>query len=94
MSNLRITKHAYGRAKERFRWKKSSLERMAKEALDRGVSYKTISGGLHRFLTKLYKSEENCNNILVYGEVVFFFKGTTLITLYHLPNRFKKYINK
>lgn len=92
--DLIITDHAYKRAKERFRWKRSSLDRTAREAFKNGITHKDTKGSLNRFITKLWKEYENCGNIRIYGEVIYFFKGSLLITLYQIPNKYKKYVSK
>ena len=68
-----IIKHAYERAKERFRWKHDVLNKMAKKAYLEGIEHKGTKGTLHKFITKLWFEHRHCNNIRIYGENIYFF---------------------
>lgn len=89
---VNITNHAYERAKERLRWSPTVLDKMAEKAFHDGVRHSDTKGSLNRFITSIWFDYKNCNNIRIHGENMFFFAGETLITLYQLPNNFKKHI--
>ena len=89
--NITITDHAYDRAKERLGLKRESLNRVAVKAFEGGKKHGDIKGTLHRFITKLWFEHKNCNNVRIYGENIFFFCNTTLITLYRLENKLIKH---
>lgn len=89
-----LTDHSIEQAKVRFKWNKDSLERMATKAFEEGILHKDTKGQLNRYINKLYLKYEVCNNIRIYGEVVYLFKNGLLITLYQIPNEFKKYLKK
>lgn len=82
---MKITDHAYDRAKDRFRWKKKTIERMAKRALENGMSHKDTKGSLRKYFSGLWDKNKSANNIRIYGENVYLFSGVTLITLYRIP---------
>ena len=90
--DIKITSHAYEKAKERMKWKKKSLDNMAKKALERWVMHKDTKSKLHRYITKLYLSHKKCNNIRIYWEDLYFFRDTTLVTIYRLPTVMIKYL--
>ncbi|MGV6830291.1 MAG: hypothetical protein ACWA5P_01855 [bacterium] len=81
-----ITTHAYGRAKERLSWKKPTLERMAERALLNGKTHAQSRGRLKKYIDKLWFKNKTANNIKIYGQNLYIFHGSTLITLYRLPN--------
>lgn len=90
--NLIITSHAYERAKERLGWDAGALEKMAKRSFSDGIKHSDTKGKLNRWLTKLWFNYKTCNNVRIYGQNIFFFRNNILITLYQVPNEFKKYI--
>lgn len=90
--NLIATKHAYDRAKQRLGWKKRVLNRMMIKAFKNGITHSQITGRLERYITNVWRKNKNVNNIRIYGEDIYFFAGTTLITMYRVPTEFTKYI--
>lgn len=89
---IKITRHAYKRAKERFQWKKSVLKKMSTLAMREGMSHGDTRGQLNLFITKLYKERRTANNIKIYGQDLFLFSGNTLITVYRVPNEYLGHI--
>ena len=49
---------------------------------------------LHRYLDSVYLSYGNANQMRIYGEALFIFSGSKLITVYALPTKYrgKKYL--
>lgn len=88
-----ITDHAYQRARQRLGWKKRSLERMLKRAFAQGRRVDDYSGEFGRYLTAKCRGEGVANTLIIYGEIMFFFCNSTLITLYQVPNKFSRYLN-
>jgi hypothetical protein len=84
--NIVITEHAYNRAKERLKWKKATLDRMAYKAYKEGLSHKEVNGRIKNYLEDIYRADTKLNNMRVYGENIFIFTGSRLITIYRLPN--------
>ncbi|WP_294203117.1 hypothetical protein [uncultured Chryseobacterium sp.] len=87
-----ITIHAYERARERYRWKKVTLIKMAQIAFKEGVKYSDTKGELKKFINKVQQNNQKVNNIRLYGQDIYFFDDNVLITLYQLPNTLKKYM--
>lgn len=88
--NLSITDHAYQRAKERLSISKKSVDRLADSAFENGIRHSDIKGQFKRYIDKLYFQYKTANNIRIYGEIIFLFANNTLITLYQVPQEFRK----
>jgi len=92
---ISISQHAFQRAKERFSLNEKSLQRLSERAFSEGIKRKDVKfGKFGRFLDRLFLSKLTADNIRVYGEIIFFFRGSHLVTLYQLPNEYKKSITK
>ena len=87
---FKITKHAYERAKERFKWKPKTLDRMVPKAFENGITHAETKGQLKKYLDSLWHRNKSVNNIRIYGEDVYFFSDYTLITLYRIPSDLTK----
>jgi hypothetical protein len=91
---MKLTKHATNRIKERIGIPKSSAEKMGNLALTKGICHNQTSGSFRKYFDFLYLSHGNANNVRVYGEMVYLFNNETLITVFPLPNEYKKIIKK
>lgn len=91
-----LTTHSKERLKERCGLPKKSVERMAQKALDDGICKDETVGALNRYIGMLWNQGKNADKLRIYGEYIFLFKGSVLITVMELPNRFKhkNYIKK
>lgn len=85
-----ITEHAYQRAKERLSLNNKALDRMAVKAYVEGIKHSDTTGKLNKYITGLWGKYKTANNIRIYGEVIFLFAKNRLITVYQIPNEFKK----
>ena len=85
-----VTNHAYKRAKKRMRWSKSTTNKMARLALEKGKSHSDIKGKLNRYISKLWFTNKTANNTKIYGEDVYLFNNNTLITIYRVPTQLIK----
>lgn len=86
----KTTKHAERRIKQRCGIQLGSSTRFADLALERGLTHSQTTGSLKRFIDGLYLDKKLANNIRVYGDKVFLFRGTTLITVVQLPQKYLK----
>jgi hypothetical protein len=66
---------------------------MVELAAVKGIEHKDTVGRLNRYLSKLYFTERKANNIRIYGEHIYLFHDSTLITVLLLPNIFKKHVH-
>ena len=89
---IRITFHAYDRAKERLRWKVKVLDKMAEKAFLEGVKHKDTRGALNKYLNEIWSNHKKSDNVRIYGEVIFLFANNVLITLYQLPYELRKHV--
>ena len=89
---MKITNHANNRGKKRLGFKGKALEKKCELALLNGLKQSDAKGSLKRFLDGLYLKHRNANGIRVYEEYCYLFRGSTLLTIIHLPNQYKKYL--
>lgn len=90
----RVTKHAAKRMKERLGISKSTSEKNAEKALRLGIRHSDTSGSLHRYITSLYWKEQTANNARIYCGNVYIFHNETLITVFPLPQRYRKTVER
>lgn len=79
---MKITKHAYRRAKQRLGLGRKAFTNLAYKARKEGVT--DFKGRLVHRRNEILSKYPNCT-VVMYGEVLYIFKGDFLITLYHLP---------
>lgn len=87
---MRITRHAEKRTRLRLGLPKQSVTKNAENALQYGLAHKDTTGSLNRYITGLYLKHRSGNNIRIYCDTVYIFSGDKLITLFPLPQRYKK----
>lgn len=75
-------------------WKSQSLEKMASKAYNEGLKQSNTKGRLSKYITKLFFESQVANQVRIYCETIFLFKGNILITLYQIPNNLKKLTHK
>lgn len=89
-----VTLHAGKRIRERIGVNKKSIQSVSDRALTKGLSHDGLTGKLKKYIDKLYFRSKTANNIKIYAEKVYIFKGNTLITVVSLPTGLKKIANK
>jgi len=89
---MELTQHAIERSKERLNLNEVSLQRLAEKALQQGKTHSECKGQLRKYINKVYLQYKTANNIRISGEIIFFFVGDKLITLYQIPNNLKKWL--
>lgn len=87
---ITITEHAYDRMKERLGWNKKAADRMAPKAFRKGIRHGETRGSLHRYLDSIWFSHQNATDMRIYGQAIFIFRGKTLITVYEMPQKYRK----
>lgn len=87
---IKISRHAKKRMKERCGLNKKASERLAYIAYTKGLTHSELCGRLKRYVDYLYFREEKANAIRIYGNEVYIFQGNVLITVFDLPNRYLK----
>ena len=85
-----VTDHAARRTKERLGISKRISEKNADKALQMGIRHSETSGSLHRYITALYWKNQTANNVRIYCENVYIFHNDTLITVFPLPQKYRK----
>lgn len=83
-----VTNHAKKRIRQRAGVGKKACQRLAANAVERGVNRTQLTGSVRRYLDKLYFSHDDCTDIIVYSNKVFVFAKTVLVTVMHLPSKY------
>jgi hypothetical protein len=89
-----VTKHAGKRIKKRAGIGKDGVERIAKKALNEGITHSQTNGTLKKYLDKIYFKYQNANGLRIYGHFVFVFHGSILITMWAIPTKFIAHVDK
>lgn len=85
-----ITKHAMKRSKSRLGLSKDGSEKNATRALINGISHSDTAGALNKYITSLYFKHKTANNVRIYCGSVYIFCNDVLITVFPLPQKFRK----
>lgn len=91
---MNVTKHATKRIKTRLGVPKQSSDRIAGQALEYGIRHSDTTGALNRYITNLYFRHSTANNIRVFNSYVYIFQDEKLITVFQLPQKFRKAANR
>lgn len=85
-----VTAHAKKRLKERCGVTKNSALKMAERAYNKGIAFENASTELKKYISSVYLCHgKTCNNIRIYGNMVYIFDNRTLITVYPIPGCIK-----
>ena len=88
-----ITEHARMRLKDRCGIDRINFIPMAKTALENGITRKECYGQLREYLDVLSSRHRKGNCIRLFGEYIFVFRGSLLITVFTIPNYLKDIVN-
>jgi len=91
---MKVSNHARKRLKERCGLGKSSHDRVAEMAMRDGLHHKECTGRLKKYVDYLFLAYKKGNNIRLYGDNVYIFHNSTLITVMKIPNYHKDAVNK
>lgn len=91
---IEITRHAEQRMRERLGLNKKSIERMAQRAYDNGICHSETRGNLNKWITKVYFSNKNANNIRLYRNMLYIFCNDVLVTVFHVPHKLSKDLDR
>ena len=89
-----VTKHAKKRFKQRVGLPKRICLANAEKAFTVGFRHCDARGKAGRYLDKLFLEHRTANNLRVYGQFVYVFKGNLLITIVGLPKSVRKGFKK
>lgn len=91
---MEVSRHANQRIRERVGVGKSTVDKVAAKALERGVPHNKTKGRLNKWITEQYFYNERANNIRIYGEKAYIFRFEKLITVVPLPRDLAKDLKK
>lgn len=89
---IRVSRHAEQRMRERCGLNKKSVERMAQKAFDRGIMHSQTRGKLYNWVTSKYFVNQKANNLRIYGDYLYIFDENVLVTVFRVPNNLLKNI--
>lgn len=92
-----VSTHAHERVRGRLGLPAKAVERTVQNALIRGQKRTQFTGSLRRYLDLLWHrgiERAAATDIIVYGDIVYLFKGATLVTTWPLPSKYHKIIHK
>ena len=84
-TEIKITKHAYDRLKERNGWNRKASDRMIMRVFTEGLRSESIKGYVRIWLKEYGYSD--ASNYILYGKSIYIFKDNYLITGFPIPNR-------
>ena len=87
---MEVTRHADKRIRKRVGLPKSAVQANARKALRYGITHAETTGGLRRYLDYLWHQHETANNMRIYCGNVYIFCDETLVTVWPLPEKFRK----
>lgn len=90
MSCIVITDHAMSRYKERTSISKSRIIKDAEQAWNNGVSFEEASGSLRRYIDSQHFGSKMSGLVRIWNGRVYVFKNDTLITIFDLPEKYKR----
>lgn len=88
-----VTKHAKKRVKERVGISKKLVEKNAEKALKFGIKHSDTTGRLNRYFSHLYFVNKNANNVRIYNKKVYIFCDERLITVFDLPQKYRRLVD-
>ena len=91
---VRVTRHARQRLHEREGIGKGSVERRAQLALDRGYHHCQTKGRLKKWMNEQWEYRHTANGMRVYGDKLYIFSGSTLVTVLQIPAELTKDLKK
>jgi len=89
-----LTNHGEDRGKNRMGLNKKATQRIADKAFSKGLKHSDFKGSFKRFLDGVYLRYGTANNMRIFNNEVFIFKGDVLITILDIPYRFHKVIKQ
>ncbi|AXQ68598.1 hypothetical protein HOU00_gp059 [Caulobacter phage CcrPW] len=87
--DVHVSEHADFRVRKRMGIPRKAVDRMVTKALADGASHSAFSGSMKRYLDHVYLKEGRANNMKVHAGYLFLFAGSTLITCWPLPPKYR-----
>jgi hypothetical protein len=85
-----LTVHGAHRIGQRVGLPKRAILRFVQRALAQGLERQSTKGRLRRYLDKFYYAHAESAEMRVYGQFVFVFAGSKLITTWGLPAEYQR----
>lgn len=85
-----VSEHAFERMKERCGLNRKSAMRMVQKVYDNGENMNGAKGYLAQWLREKKEGNPEYDKFLMYGDYVYLFAHTTLVTVLHKPHKNSK----
>jgi len=85
--NIIITKHAYLRLKERNGWNRKASRRMISRIYTEGIRQGEVKGYLKMWVNMKCKYAEEGDEYILYGDKLYIFNETRMLTVITVPTR-------
>ena len=85
--SISISKHAYGRLKERNGWNKKAADRMVTRVYYEGMRPNMIKGYLKSWVNRKADMYEDDKEFILFGEKLYIFRDGTMLTVLPVPSR-------
>lgn len=90
---IRVSLHAYDRAKQRMGLNKKAIERLASIAYYKGIKLEEVRGSFLRYIQEHFKYQKN-HNVIIFANMVFLYDREFLVTVVHLPAKYQKCVKQ
>lgn len=80
--------------KQRCGLQHKSMDRVAKLAMERGLKHSDLSGQLRKWVDHVWARSSGANCFRLYGDKIYLFKGSKLITVMQIPNDLIKEVKR
>ena len=96
---MKVTKHAYKRARKRLGLSKKALDRHMQKVMNFGIMRKDFEGALRLYLDERFQAHKDKDGshakLRVYGRFLYLFsKKNKLITIIMIPSKYNKYLDE
>lgn len=85
-----VSEHALRRSKERLGLNTNATLRAACNALKKGFRRHEAAGDFYKYLEHQWLMYERHLDLLVWGEHIYIFDDNVLVTMYLMPNKYKR----
>lgn len=83
---MKITKHAFKRAKERLGLGRKAFNRMCSRTMEIGKQHIDIKGNLHKWVTSIVMQKTYKPKVYLYSDFMLICLGDKVITVLKIPN--------
>lgn len=94
MNTAIVTTHAFKRGRERLSLSTPAMQRTAERAFMEGFTRDDSAGRLRAYADERMRDSEEGSNLRFYGEHLYIFVGSKLVTVYKVPASLHNHLAK